>query len=301
MKPTIVLFVSMLSMPAMAQRDFLLTKQRNVWLTSANAAALTTYSDSTIAHATLSYSHADGTRRSLSDGKRQDVYGADVQSFFRLSPSIVAYGRAAYENRSVTEAAGSMFFPTNQLMPFDLVEEDEGNAGDKGMETFNVDGTIGWQVTRHMAIGAQLNYSSGTYAKHRDLRHSNTLMDLSLTYEYNFWPYGTGRDYRGAQKLTPFVFLGLGATYVKTSDKSVFTGNFPLGVGVKYKLGKRVNLGLEWAIHFSLSDELDGVKDPYMIKSSGLFKNTDCYSALQLTLTYSFMQKCRTCNSDKYD
>lgn len=130
---------------------------------------------------------------------------------------------------------------------------------------------------------------------------SNTLMDLSLTYEYNFWPYGTGRDYRGAQKITPFVFLGLGATYVKTSGKSVFTGNFPLGVGVKYKLGKRVNLGLEWAIHFSLSDELDGVKDPYMIKSSGLFKNTDCYSALQLTLTYSFMQKCRTCNSDKYD
>ena len=130
---------------------------------------------------------------------------------------------------------------------------------------------------------------------------SNTLMDLSLTSEYNFWPYGTGKDYRGAQRLTPFVFLGLGATYVKTEEKGVFTGNFPLGVGVKYKLGKRVNLGLEWAVHFSLSDELDGVKDPYMIKSSGLFKNTDCYSALQLTLTYSFMQKCRTCNSDKYD
>ncbi len=130
---------------------------------------------------------------------------------------------------------------------------------------------------------------------------SNTLLDLSLTYEYNFWPYGTGRDYRGAKKLTPFVFLGLGATYVKTSEKGVFTGNLPIGVGVKYKLGKRVNLGVEWAIHFSLSDELDGVKDPYMIKSSGLFKNTDCYTALQLTLTYSFMQKCRTCNSDKYD
>lgn len=130
---------------------------------------------------------------------------------------------------------------------------------------------------------------------------SNTLVDFSLTYEYNFWPYGTGRDYRGAQRLTPFVFLGIGGTYVKTEEKGVFTGNFPLGVGVKYKLGRRVNLGLEWAMHFSLSDELDGVKDPYRIKSSGLFKNTDCYSALQLTLTYSFMQKCRTCNSDKYD
>ena len=130
---------------------------------------------------------------------------------------------------------------------------------------------------------------------------SNTLLDLSLLYEYNFWPYGTGRDYRGAKRLTPFVFLGIGGTYVKTEQKGVFTGNFPLGVGVKYKLAKRVNLAVEWAIHFSLSDELDGVKDPYKIKSSGLFKNTDCYSALQLTLTYSFMQKCRTCNSDKYD
>ena len=130
---------------------------------------------------------------------------------------------------------------------------------------------------------------------------NNTAVDLSLLYEYNFWPYGTGRDYRGAKRLTPFVFLGIGATYAKTEEKGVFTGNFPLGLGVKYKLGKRVNLALEWAMHFSLSDELDGVKDPYMIKSSGLFKNTDCYSTLQLTLTYSFMQKCRTCNSDKYD
>ena len=200
----------MLSMPAMAQRDFLLTKQRNVWLTSANAAALTTFSDSTIAHATLSYSHADGTRRSLSDGKRQDVYGADVQSFFRLSPSVVAYGRAAYENRSVTEAAGSMFFPTSQLMPFDLVEEDEGNAGDKGMETFNVDGAIGWQVTRHMAFGAQLNYSSGTYAKHRDLRHSNTLMDLDARVSAFFrLPHNSG--------------VGAGLVYRRRSETMLFT------------------------------------------------------------------------------
>ena len=41
-------------------------------------------------------------------------------------------------------------------------------------------------------------------------------------------------------------------------------------------------------MHFSLSDELDGVKDPYSVKSSGAFKNTDCYSALEVTLTYSF-------------
>lgn len=126
----------------------------------------------------------------------------------------------------------------------------------------------------------------------------NKLYDVCLTYEYNFWPYGTGRDYRGAKQFTPFVTGGIGATYADTADKGKFTFNIPIGLGAKYKLSERVNLALEWALHLSQSDELDGVKDPYYVQSSGLFKNTDCYTTLQLTLTYSFMAKCATCNKE---
>ena len=125
-----------------------------------------------------------------------------------------------------------------------------------------------------------------------------SLTDVSVTYEYNFWPYGTGRDYRGAKRLTPFVFGGIGATYVSGGEKKVFTANVPIGLGIKYKLKERLNVGLEWSMHFSLSDKLDGMADPYGIKSSGAFKNTDCYSGLMLTITYSFKSKCRTCNND---
>lgn len=127
---------------------------------------------------------------------------------------------------------------------------------------------------------------------------SNTLVDMSLVFEYNFWPYGTGRDYRGAKRLVPFVFGGLGATFVKGDGKNVFTANVPLGIGAKYKVTDRLNIGVDWTIHFSLNDELDGVKDPYLIKSSGAFKNTDCYSMLQLSLTYSFSERCKTCNKE---
>lgn len=127
---------------------------------------------------------------------------------------------------------------------------------------------------------------------------STTLVDLSATYEYNFWPYGTGNDYRGAQRLTPFIFAGIGTTYASTPTGNVFTANLPLGLGVKYKVAPRLNLGIEWAMHFSLNDKLDGIADPYGIQSTGMFKNTDCFSALQLTLTYSFMPKCRTCHND---
>ena len=130
---------------------------------------------------------------------------------------------------------------------------------------------------------------------------SNKVADVGLRYEYNFWPYGTGRDYRGARRITPFIFLGLGATYADTDNGSEFTGNFPIGAGVKFKMATRLNLGVEWTMHFTWSDQLDGVADPYGIKSSGLFKNTDGYSALQVSLTYSFLPKCKTCNKDRDD
>ena len=138
------------------------------------------------------------------------------------------------------------------------------------------------------------DYATEEYSFNRNL------LDVSLVFEYNFWPYGTGRDYRGAKRLTPYIYGGIGATSASGGgSKSVFTANVPVGLGVKYKLNERMNLGLDWGIHFSLSDELDGVKDPYQVKSSGMFKNTDCYSMLQLTLTYSFKAKCRTCNKEE--
>lgn len=138
------------------------------------------------------------------------------------------------------------------------------------------------------------DYATEEYSFNRNL------LDVSLVFEYNFWPYGTGRDYRGAKRLTPYIYGGIGATSASGGgSKSVFTANVPIGLGVKYKLNERMNLGLDWGIHFSLSDELDGVKDPYQVKSSGMFKNTDCYSMLQLTLTYSFKAKCRTCKKEE--
>ena len=129
---------------------------------------------------------------------------------------------------------------------------------------------------------------------------SNRVIDGSVRFEYNFWPFGTGREYRGAQPLTPFAFVGLGGTYVDTGNGGDFALSFPIGVGVKYKLAPRLNLAAEWAMHFTGSDKLDSMKDPMHVISEGS-KNKDSFSCLQVTLTYSFMARCRTChNADEY-
>lgn len=134
-------------------------------------------------------------------------------------------------------------------------------------------------------------YQTETYNFNR------SLVDVSAAYEYNFFAYGTGHEYRGARRFTPFIFGGLGFTSVSGDDNNAFTMNIPLGIGVKYRASARLNLALEWSTHFSLSDKLDGVEDPYGIKSSGLWKNTDGYTVLQFTATYSFSPKCRTCHN----
>lgn len=145
--------------------------------------------------------------------------------------------------------------------------------------------------------------SKGTKTWYPELAESTytfntSVVDVGLKLEYNFWPFGTGREYRGAKALTPYVTLGLGATVAKPESGSVVAFNLPIGVGVKYKVATRVNLALEWLMHFTGSDKLDGMEDPYGIKSSGIFKNTDCYSTLQLSLTYDVWAKCRTCHNE---
>ena len=75
--------------------------------------------------------------------------------------------------------------------------------------------------------------------------------------------------------------------------------NLPIGVGIRYKLGQRLNLTAEWAMRITPSDKLDGQSDVYGIESSGLFKNTDCYSVFLVALSYDIWAKCKTCNNDR--
>lgn len=165
-----------------------------------------------------------------------------------------------------------------------------------------------YRYNPRMALGASIGYgklkgsSADVTTWYPDTEtpyvFSNQLIDVALRYEYNFWAYGTGREYYGARHVSPFIAFGLGMTYVDAT-RGVFAANLPIGAGVKVKLGERLNMTAEWMMHFTGSDELDGRSDPYGIKSSGLFKNTDCYGVLQLALTYDIWTKCKTCNNDR--
>lgn len=161
---------------------------------------------------------------------------------------------------------------------------------------FNPRSAVALNIGTGKVKGSSDNVKTWYPADRYEFSHSLTEADLRI--EYNFWAFGTGQEYRGARRLVPFITLGLGTT-IYGGENSGLTANMPVGAGIKYKIGQRLNLMAEWAMRFTLSDYLDGRRDPYGIQSSGIFKNTDCYSVFQLALTYDLWAKCKTCNNDR--
>lgn len=126
---------------------------------------------------------------------------------------------------------------------------------------------------------------------------STTFYELGEMVEVNFFNYGMGETYRKLKRISPYIAAGIGMTVWSIDGKTGAAFNIPLGVGLKYKLSQRWNIGFEFLMKKTFSDRLDGeqLKDPYGIKSS-FMKNTDWYSTMSLTISYEFSKRCAVCN-----
>lgn len=128
-------------------------------------------------------------------------------------------------------------------------------------------------------------------------RFSTTFFELSEMFEFNFFNYGIGERYRRLKRWSPYITAGIGATVWTVDGYTGGTFTIPFGIGAKYKINERLNLGLEFLMKKTFADKVDGValSDPHAIKS-GFAKNTDWYSTLSVTLSYEFSKRCATCN-----
>ena len=130
-------------------------------------------------------------------------------------------------------------------------------------------------------VGNTDEYPGGT-----ELDFARTLADGSLQLEFNFYEFGAPDYTPGASRLSPYLTVGLGGL-VWEDDGLKGTALVPFGLGIKYKLPNRFNIGLEWTGNLSFSDRLDApeLDDPWIAPSSWN-KNKDGFSALRLYVSY---------------
>lgn len=128
-------------------------------------------------------------------------------------------------------------------------------------------------------------------------KFNTTFYEVGELFEFNFFNYGMGERYRKLKRCSPYITAGLSMLLWSNDDKAGFTVAIPMGIGVKYKLSRRVNLGFEFLMKKTLSDKVDGKigADPYGIKHA-FMKNTDWLSTMTFTISYEFSERCRACN-----
>lgn len=197
-------------------RDYRFVRQSSPWLIQRNAAALTLYSSQNIAEAELSLSHANGRLAPASGSPSLTTLQAAIESYYRINTRTVVYGAISYDNQSGSDMTGSVFM--QDRLPFDIVEDSLTNAGRKHRDTYHLTGAFGYDVYNGYSIGVKADYTAANYAKYKDLRHKNKLMDLQLTVGV-FLPIASwldvGLDYTYHRRTESLEF----ATYGK-SDKT---------------------------------------------------------------------------------
>lgn len=159
-----------------------------------------------------------------------------------------------------------------------------------------------WALKANLLMGnVSGKTDSSVFPIDQDLSFNRGFYDMGTQLEFNLLPYSDMYEYIGTRHYTPYLFTGVGLTYAN-GENNFLNVNMPLGVGFKYKLKNRVNIGIEFSMRKLFADDFDvthnepgfNLNEPYGIKSS-ILKNQDWYSLILIFLTWEFNKKEDTC------
>lgn len=108
--------------------------------------------------------------------------------------------------------------------------------------------------------------------------------NVGCQFELNFLKYGISRWDKEIYRHTPYITAGPSLAIYQGWNGHKMAGGMAFGVGYKFKVAKRVNIGVEWNMHKLFRDDFDddeygsgNLDDPYKMGFSAL-KNNDWYS-----------------------
>ncbi len=162
---------------------------------------------------------------------------------------------------------------------------------------FRYNKDLRWSVKSNFVIGkvsGDTRDSENKFPYKHEASFSRMFYELGSQIEFNFFNYSDKFAYLGTKRISPYIFTGIGIT-LASGEKTFLDANIPLGIGVKYKVKDRLNLGFEFSFRKLFSDSFDvternedfNLDEPYKIKGN-LFKNNDWYSLTMISITWDF-------------
>jgi hypothetical protein len=132
------------------------------------------------------------------------------------------------------------------------------------------------------------------FKRNRDFAFTNTINELAVGIEYNFYEYDTSSE---DKTWTPYILVELAAfnySYVKernTSERDILSKKralaVPIGIGYKSKLSGNLAFSLETKFRYTFADDLDYSTDKIPSLDFGGTGN-DWYMFTGVSLIYTF-------------
>lgn len=199
-----LLLISLLSGTVAAQSgglaEFEYVRRSDARLTGENPAGLHSLSLPKISMAEAYFFKSNGNFINYHQSDDSYEAGAITESFFRLNPKIVFYGKVNYAHFYGKRMGGSAFIDPNEQV-FDIQETMDSTRGSKNLENYLLTGAISVKPSEQFALGGRIDYRAANYSKFNDLRHSNKRFDLTaiagVSYSFGaFFDLGLNYFYR---------------------------------------------------------------------------------------------------------
>jgi len=193
-------------------KDIEYIKQASAWLTSYNAAGLRNLPVNKISIAEVFANKKDGKFVNYYESDNSYQLGAEAESYYRLNPKIVFYGKVSYSYFKGKHMGGSAFIDP-YYNSFDIVEYADSTRGNKSKETYNLVGAVSADIYKGLTLGGKIDYTAINYAKHKDLRHKNKMLDMFVTAGLNYkinsmFEVGGNYYYRRSTEGLEFAMYG---------------------------------------------------------------------------------------------
>jgi hypothetical protein len=153
-----------------------------------------------------------------------------------------------------------------------------------------------WNMHPRYSIRANYTYSkivgddaqsNNSFRKYRDLSFSNSIHELVVGIEFNFFKYNLSKI---GYTNTPYILLEAGVVnYGTFVSGRTYNFTMPFGVGYKMKLAQNIGIGFETSFRYTFKDDIDGY--PYDENSDNIQINpndNDWYVFTGITLVFAF-------------
>lgn len=117
---------------------------------------------------------------------------------------------------------------------------------------------------------------------------SSSVFEFEAVIEIGFLPYNT--EISSHRKFSPYALAGFGAASISGS----FIPHIPFGLGVKYSPANRWTVGLEWRLHKTFNDNIDGYTN-VSDEPRSIIHNNDWFAYAGFLVSFRLVNKGAIC------